>query len=110
MLCLLRLNAGRLELQLLLRLLCLLNAVVLRFSYMRVHLNVCSSAAVPANRSTPLLGRRPLPCWPAHTHPHGLLLRPALPQKLTFLRMGDMMIDNWSAFGAFLQRLTCPPS
>ena len=34
----------------------------------------------------------------------------ALLQKLTFLRMGDMMIDNWSAFGAFLQRLTCPPS
>ncbi|KAI7836743.1 hypothetical protein COHA_009381 [Chlorella ohadii] len=31
-------------------------------------------------------------------------------EKLTFLRMGDMMIDNWSAFGAFLQRLTCPPS
>lgn len=30
-------------------------------------------------------------------------------EKLTFLRMGDMMIDNWSAFGAFLQRLTCPP-
>lgn len=35
---------------------------------------------------------------------------PTWPQKLTFLRMGDMMIDNWSAFGAFLQRLTCPPS
>ena len=33
---------------------------------------------------------------------------PAL-QKLTFLRMGDMMIDNWSVFVAFLQRLTCPP-
>ena len=38
---------------------------------------------------------------------------PALPpshllQKLTFLRMGDMMIDNWTSFGAFLQRLTCP--
>lgn len=36
-------------------------------------------------------------------------LAPHTPQKLTFLRMGDMMIDNWSAFGAFLQRLTCPP-
>lgn len=29
-------------------------------------------------------------------------------EKLTFLRMGDMMIDNWTSFGAFLQRLTCP--
>jgi hypothetical protein len=38
-----------------------------------------------------------------------LPFRTLYPQKLTFLRMGDMMIDNWSAFGAFLQRLTCPP-
>jgi beta-amylase len=30
-------------------------------------------------------------------------------EKLTFLRMGDMMVDNWDAFSAFLRRLTCPP-
>jgi len=30
-------------------------------------------------------------------------------EKLTFLRMGDMMIDNWDAFSLFLKRLTCPP-
>lgn len=29
--------------------------------------------------------------------------------RLTFLRMGDMMVDNWDAFAAFLKRLTCPP-
>lgn len=27
-------------------------------------------------------------------------------EKLTFLRMGDMMVDNWDAFSAFLKRLT----
>lgn len=30
-------------------------------------------------------------------------------EKLTFLRMGDMMVDNFDAFTAFLRRLTCPP-
>jgi beta-amylase len=30
-------------------------------------------------------------------------------EKLTFLRMGDMMVDNWDAFATFLKRLTCPP-
>lgn len=30
-------------------------------------------------------------------------------EKLVFLRMGDMMVDNWDAFAAFLRRLTCPP-
>ena len=30
-------------------------------------------------------------------------------QQLTFLRMGDLMFDNWSAFTQFLQRLQCPP-
>jgi beta-amylase len=30
-------------------------------------------------------------------------------EKLTFLRMGDMMIDNWESFSGFLRRLTCPP-
>jgi len=29
--------------------------------------------------------------------------------RLTFLRMGDMMVDNWDAFAAFIKRLTCPP-
>jgi len=30
-------------------------------------------------------------------------------ERLTFLRMGDMMVDNWDAFASFLTRLTCPP-
>lgn len=30
-------------------------------------------------------------------------------EKVTFLRMGDMMYDNWEAFSGFLRRLTCPP-
>lgn len=30
-------------------------------------------------------------------------------QQLTFLRMGDLMFDNWGAFTQFLQRLQCPP-
>lgn len=30
-------------------------------------------------------------------------------EQLTFLRMGDMMVDNWDAFAAFLRRLTLPP-
>ncbi|KFM22385.1 Beta-amylase 1, chloroplastic [Auxenochlorella protothecoides] len=29
-------------------------------------------------------------------------------EKITFLRMGDMMVDNWDAFSSFLQRLTGP--
>lgn len=29
--------------------------------------------------------------------------------RLTFLRMGDMMVDNWDAFAAFIKRLSCPP-
>ena len=28
-------------------------------------------------------------------------------QQLTFLRMGDLMFDNWGAFTQFLQRLQC---
>ena len=30
--------------------------------------------------------------------------------QLTFLRMGDLMFDNWDAFTQFLQRLHAPPS
>ena len=30
-------------------------------------------------------------------------------ERLTFLRMGDMMVDNWDPFAAFIKRLTCPP-
>ena len=54
--------------------------------------------------------RLPAPLPTAHCcPPHLPLLVPChLLQKLTFLRMGDMMIDNWTSFGAFLQRLTCP--
>ena len=29
--------------------------------------------------------------------------------RLTFLRMGDMMVDNWDAFAAFIKRLSQPP-
>jgi beta-amylase len=29
--------------------------------------------------------------------------------RLTFLRMGDMMVDNWDAFAAFIKRLSRPP-
>lgn len=28
-------------------------------------------------------------------------------QQLTFLRMGDLMFDNWGAFTQLLQRLQC---
>ena len=28
--------------------------------------------------------------------------------QLTFLRMGDLMFDNWDAFTQFLQRLHAP--
>lgn len=44
-------------------------------------------------------------CVGAHPAPPS---PPPSPQKLTFLRMGDMMIDNWDAFSSFLKRLTCP--
>ena len=30
-------------------------------------------------------------------------------QQLTFLRMGDLMFDNWGAFTQLLQRLHCVP-
>ncbi len=30
-------------------------------------------------------------------------------QQLTFLRMGDLMFDNWGAFTQLLQRLQCAP-
>ena len=31
-------------------------------------------------------------------------------ERLTFLRMGDMMLDNWDQFYAgVIKRLTCPP-
>lgn len=30
-------------------------------------------------------------------------------QQLTFLRMGDLMFDNWGAFTQLLQRLQCVP-
>jgi beta-amylase len=30
-------------------------------------------------------------------------------EQLTFLRMGDLMFDNWEAFSQFLHRLRCPP-
>jgi beta-amylase len=30
-------------------------------------------------------------------------------EQLTFLRMGDLMFDNWEAFSSFLHRLRCPP-
>jgi beta-amylase len=30
-------------------------------------------------------------------------------EALTFLRLGDMMVDNWDAFSALLRRLTCAP-
>ncbi len=60
-----------------------------------------------------LAGHLPCPaCWlsrPCLTAPRKSSTAVPPLQKLTFLRMGDMMIDNWSAFGAFLQRLTCPP-
>lgn len=29
--------------------------------------------------------------------------------QLTFLRMGDLMFDNWDAFSQFLNRLRTPP-
>jgi beta-amylase len=29
-------------------------------------------------------------------------------ERLTFLRLGDLMVDNWDSFAAFLRRLTCP--
>lgn len=29
--------------------------------------------------------------------------------QLTFLRMGDLMFDNWDAFSQFLSRLRTPP-
>lgn len=59
---------------------------------------------LPPCRCTTLLPAQALCDEPLFCLPCSWLL-----QKLTFLRMGDMMIDNWSAFGAFLQRLTCPP-
>lgn len=31
-------------------------------------------------------------------------------EQLTFLRMGDLMFDNWAAFSSFLARLRTPPS
>ena len=31
-------------------------------------------------------------------------------EQLTFLRMGDLMFDNWDAFSNFLHRLRAPPS
>lgn len=30
-------------------------------------------------------------------------------EQLTFLRMGDLMFDNWDAFCAFLRRMRQPP-
>lgn len=42
------------------------------------------------------------PCSKLDTSPDSLV------QKITFLRMGDMMVDNWDAFSSFLQRLTGP--
>jgi beta-amylase len=31
-------------------------------------------------------------------------------ESLTFLRMGDLMFDNWDAFSDFLRRMRTPPS
>lgn len=30
-------------------------------------------------------------------------------ERVTFLRMGDMMLDHWDSFAAFIKKLTCPP-
>lgn len=30
-------------------------------------------------------------------------------ERVTFLRMGDMMLDHWDAFAAFIKKLTRPP-
>ena len=37
----------------------------------------------------------------------GLNARAGRLQQLTFLRMGDLMFDNWGAFTKLLQRLQC---
>lgn len=39
----------------------------------------------------------------------GLNARAGRLEQLTFLRMGDLMFDNWDAFSHFLQRLRSPP-
>ena len=38
----------------------------------------------------------------------GLNARAGRLEQLTFLRMGDLMFDNWDAFSHFLQRLRSP--
>ena len=40
----------------------------------------------------------------------GLNARAGRLEQLTFLRMGDLMFDNWDAFSSFLTRLRSPPS
>jgi beta-amylase len=40
----------------------------------------------------------------------GLNARAGRLEQLTFLRMGDLMFDNWDAFSSFLHRLRSPPS
>ena len=40
----------------------------------------------------------------------GLNARAGRLEQLTFLRMGDLMFDNWDAFSTFLHRLRSPPS
>ncbi|BDA47842.1 beta-amylase 1, chloroplastic [Coccomyxa sp. Obi] len=40
----------------------------------------------------------------------GLNARAGRLEQLTFLRMGDLMFDNWDAFSSFLHRLRSPPA
>ena len=39
----------------------------------------------------------------------GLNAREGRLEQLTFLRMGDLMFDNWQAFSSFLQRMRSAP-
>ena len=40
----------------------------------------------------------------------GLSARAGRLEQLTFLRMGDLMFDNWDAFSQLLVRLRTPPN